>query len=340
MAHRGVWGLLLLVVALVLVGCESGKPAAAKADPGAAVDGALTSLGQQAAVAYRIGEETLNVTRTGLAQGTLSLKDQQVKVLRAGGVLYLRAPAEYWQAQGMQQDRATEYGSRWARSVLAFELGGTLAPADVARTLRAAVTTSTPAERTMLADGTDVFDVGGLRVTATQPYRVVSIDPALLGPAVVNALGTGPLNVDALDAAKLTALHEAFGQSVQDLAQPFVAGPVIATTVSSNDLKCAAAGSCIDTVQVENKLIGDAPDAAARLVLKSSVTSAQLGAKDCGQELVTPLNGSATMTCSVQFALPKLTGSAKVEAVPTVAAEPVAVVDPAALDREVAADLG
>ncbi|HVV13814.1 hypothetical protein [Amycolatopsis sp.] len=337
MSRRAVGGLLALVGVLLLGACEPSTPSGEKADPNAAVNGALDAFAAQTAIAYRVGADTLNVTRAGLVQGTLSLQDQQVGVLRAGGALYLRAPSQYWQAQGMQGDRAAEYGARWSRSVLPFELGS-LAPADVVRTLRGAVSATTPAERLVLADGTDVFDVGGLRVTARQPYRVVSIDPTLLGPVAAQALGTTPVTVHAV--TDLPALQAAFGQSSHDLGQPFVAGPVIATTVSANNLTCTAGGSCTDVVRVENRLIGDAPAASARLVLKSAVTSAQLGAQECGQELVAPLNDSATMTCSVRFTLPKLTGSAKVAAVPTVTAEPVAVVDPAAVDREVATELG
>lgn len=331
---------LALVAALVLSACEPSSPSGSGPDPRTAFDGALSALSGQTAVAYDLAEgATLNVTGKGLVQGTLPLGGQRVSALRAGGDLYLRAPAEYWHEQGMAADRAAEYGARWARSMLAFDPGWTFAPAIVAQVLRATLPSPTRSSRMTLADGLDVFDIGGLRITSLPPYRVVSFEPALLGPGVAQTFGDARIGVLGRPPDQFGGLRAAFDGDVDSLGQPFVAGPVVAATVTDNTLRCTAAGACTDTLQVSNKLLGDAPRASARLVLKSSVTSSSLGGQDCGQEVVTPLNGTTTMSCSVRFTLPKLTGTAKVAAVPTVTAEPVAIVDTEGFKQAAAAEL-
>jgi hypothetical protein len=340
MRQRVVGGFLALVAALPLAGCEMAPSAGTAPDPRAAVEGALDALAGQTAVAYRLPETTLNVTKSGLVRGSLPLKGQQVQAFQAGGDLYLLASPAYWQAQGMPADRAGEYGARWARSVLAFDPGLTLSPAAVAQTLRTVLPPDAQAARVLPENGTEVFDIAGLRVTAVQPYRVVSIEPTLLGAAVAQALGTTSMGVEELPPEQLAALRATLGKTVDGLGQPFVAGPVVATTVTGNTLRCSLTGDCSDTVQVENTLLGDAPKALARLVLRSSVTSSRLGERGCEQELITSLNGSAGMACSVTFALPNMTGTAKVSAVPSVTAEPVATIDPDGLKRQVAAALG
>ncbi|TVT17708.1 hypothetical protein FNH06_30455 [Amycolatopsis acidiphila] len=336
-----VRGCLVVVALLALTGCESTPPSATGPDSRVAVNGALTALSGQTAVAYDLaGGAVLNVTGKGLVQGVLSLRGQQVSALRADGDLYLRAPAEHWRAQGMAAARAAEYGTRWARSQLAFDPGWSFAPPIVAQALRAGLAGAARPSRITLADGLDVFDLAGLRITAVPPYRVVSFPPALLGPAVAQTLGDTTIGVRALQPDELGELRTAFDGAVDSLGQPFVAGPVVATAVSDNTLRCTATGSCTDTVQVSNKLLGDAPRASARLVLKSSVTSSRLGGQDCGQELVTPLNAATTMACSVRYTLPKLAGTAKVSAVPVVTAEPVATVDTEELKQSAATELG
>ncbi|WP_236789363.1 hypothetical protein [Amycolatopsis sp. GM8] len=340
MPRGTVSGFLMLIAVLVLSACEASPPAQHAQDPRAAIDAALTALSAETAVTYDLaGGTVFTVTGKGLAQGMLSLRDQQVSALRAGGDLYLRAPAAYWQAQGMSADRAAQYGTRWARSVLAFDPGWMLAPATIAQTLRTAVQGTVRATRTT-AGGLDVFDTGGLRVTTEPPYRVVSFDSSLLGGGSTQALGDGSVGVRGLRPAELPALRDAYNGAVDSLGQPFVAGPVVAASVTDNALSCTASGACTDTVQVSNKLVGDAPRASARLALTSSVSSSRLGEQSCGQEVVAALDESTTMSCSVKFALPKLSGTAKVSAVPVVTAEPVARVDAAGFKQAAAVELG
>ena len=339
MPRRTVRGLLALVAVLLLTACENAAPAAGP-DPRSAVDSALGALARETAVTYELGTgQAFSVTRQGLVTGTLPVHGQQVQALRAGGDLFLRAPAAHWQEQGMAADRAAEYGARWARAVLAFDPGWTFAPAAVAQALRTAVTPVDRSLRATPADGLDVFDLSGLRVTAAPPYRVVSFAAALLAPIVPETVGRTDIGVQAVEAGRFGDLRTRFDEAVDGLGQPFVAGPVVATTVTGHTLHCTASGACTDTVHVDNDLLGDAPKASARVVLKTSVSSPRLGAQDCGQELVTPLNGASTLSCSVKFTLPKLSGTARVAATPNVTAEPVATVDPAALRDEVAAAL-
>jgi len=341
MPRRVVGSFLVVVASLLLSGCQTVTPEAGGPDPQAAVEGALASLERQATVGYRFSPGTeLNVSRAGLAQGALVLHDQQVDILRAGGSVYVRGPAEYWQAQGMAGDRAAQYGARWARSILAMDPGRALAPDTLARTLRAAIPPGTQAERLTLGDGTELFDIDGLQVTAGEPYRVTSFQPSLLGPLGTQVFGNSAVELRGLDADALAGFRAALHRDVDALGQPFVAGPAVAAKVTQNTMRCAANGSCTDSVQVTTQLLGDAPQALARLVLKSSITSNQLGSRDCGQELVVPLNEPATMSCSVKFTVPRTGGATKVAGTPTVTAEPVTVPDVPALRQEIASALG
>ncbi|HVW39897.1 MAG TPA: hypothetical protein VHC18_00970 [Amycolatopsis sp.] len=294
-----------------------------------------------AALSYRLPSgATFTAARGGLARGTLTLADEQVPALRVGGNLYLRASPRYWTAQGMSPERANEYGARWARSVLTLDPGMALAPDVLARALRSAIPPGTRAEPLTLGDGTQLYDIQGLQVTAEAPYRVTSFKPSLLGPAGPPVLGNTAVEVHAVGDDGRADLRTGLDDDVAGLGQPFVAGPAVATNVTENALRCTPTGMCTDSVQVGTELIGEAPQAHARLVLKSSVTSGQLGTRDCGQELVAPLNVAVSMSCGVKFILPKADGAAKVFAVPTVTAEPIAVVDLAAVKQEIATALG
>lgn len=336
-----VGSFLVVVAALVLSACQMSEPAANGPDPQVAVEGALASLEREAMIGYRFpGGTALDVSSTGLAQGTLFPHDQQVHILRAGGSVYVRGPAEYWRSQGMSAERAGQYGARWARSILALDPGRALAPNSLARAFRSAIPPGTQAERLTLGDGTELFDVDGLQVTAAQPYRVTSFRPSLLGPLGQQVLGNSPVELQGLSADGLADFRTALRRDVDDLGQPFVAGPAVAASVTKNTMRCAASGSCTDTVEVTPQLLGDAPQALARLVLTSSVTSNQLGSRECGQELVVPLNEPVTMSCSVKFAVPRTGGATKVSGVPTVTAEPVAVLDLAGIKQEIASTLG
>jgi hypothetical protein len=343
MSRHLVRGLLWFAVAALLAGCEVSSSGERGSDPMAAVESALASLAGQAAVVYRLaGGNTLNVTKNGLVQGTIPLDGGQARVLQVSGDLYLSASPAYWQARGMAASRAAEYGNRWARSALAFDLGRSLNPAALARELAAGLPSTLRAEPVPLPDGTTVFDVGGLRVTAGEPHRVVDIAPVLLGPAVAQLFGNLPLALDGLSTTQLGPVRAAFDDTVDGLGQPFVAGPVVAAVVTRNTLHCIQSGECTDVVRVANTLVGDAPEAAARVVLRTSMTSGPLGEQECGQALVVPLNGEVDMSCSVRFTLPKRArgGTATVVAVPSATAEPVAVFDPASLKQEVATELG
>ncbi|HJQ45026.1 MAG TPA: hypothetical protein VJ870_01720 [Amycolatopsis sp.] len=340
MSRRVVGGFLGAVAVLLVSACHPAVGPAARPDPQAAVEGALTWLEGQAAAGYHLPSgATFTAARGGLARGTLTLAGQPAQALRAGGNLYLRAPAAYWTAQGMSPERANEYGARWARSVLPLDPGRDLAPDVLARALRSAIPDGARAELLTLGDGTELFDVQGLQVTATAPYRVTSFKPSLLGPAGPPVLGTTAVEVNPVGPAGQADLRTGLGDDLDGLGQPFVAGPVVATRVTENTLRCTAVPTCTDSVQVGTEPIGDAPQALARLVLKSSV-SGELGTRDCGQELVAPLGAPVSLSCVVKFDLPKVAGRSEVSAVPTVTAEPVAVVDVPGIRQEIGAAPG
>ncbi|NYI89439.1 hypothetical protein HNR02_002762 [Amycolatopsis endophytica] len=273
------------------------------------------------------------MTRGGLAEGHLPLRGEQVKALRVGGALYVSASSAYWRGQGMSAPRAAQFGGQWARADrgVPFDPGRDMAPQAVATALRAAL----PATAAPVKVG-DAFDLAGLRVTTTAPYRVLSFPPRLLGPEAAE-LGPGEIG---LDDVHLAELRTRLDDGVDGLGQPLIAGPAVAANVTDHDLHCTSNGACTDTVRVANRLLGTAPSAAARVQLDSVVTSDALGARTCAHEAVLPLGTSADLSCSVRFTLPRADGATKLHAAPTVSAEPVAVVDPGALKQGVAAELG
>ncbi|WAL66586.1 hypothetical protein ORV05_01845 [Amycolatopsis cynarae] len=338
--------LLGFAAAMALTGCDApSPPSGAEAAPAtaAAVQSALATLADQVAIGYGLPSGALlYVTRNGLAQGSLTLNGQQVRVLRAGGRLFVSASADYWRAQGMPPDRAEGYGARWTRTSLGFDLGGSLNPTTVAHELGAGLTPDQQAARETLPDGTEILDVHGLRVTAAPPHRVVSVASGLLGPAVAQALGDLPVSVTVPSGPKLADMRAAFDATVDALGRPPVAGPSITATVTGNTLRCGSGGGCTDQVRVVNRSSGAEPGTAARIQLKTSVSSTELGTRSCGQELVVPVNSTVDLSCSVRFSLPRVSGTTTttVTAVPEVSAEPVAILDPGALKHEVAAELG
>ncbi|OXM73245.1 MULTISPECIES: hypothetical protein [Amycolatopsis] len=324
-------GLAVLVLVL-LVSCEA-PPRPAAPDPLSVVDSALSALAAEPAVAYRVGDTTLVVTKGGLAEGRFRLGDEPVQALRVGGSLYVRASPAHWQRQGMSAPRAERFGAQWTRADrgMPFDPGRLLPPQVVAAALRAALPRGVPPVRVG-----DVFDLAGLRVTATSPHRVLGFPPAFLGP-VAGELGPHEI---ALGDVHLPGLRDRLDDEVAGLGQPLIAGPVVAARVTDHDLRCAANGACTDTVRVDNRLLGAAPSAAARINLTSTVTSDALGARTCAREVVLPLDTAADVSCSVKFTLPRTDGATRLQAAPSVTAEPVAVVDPDALKRDVAAELG
>ncbi|MDQ0379136.1 hypothetical protein [Amycolatopsis thermophila] len=325
-------GLAVLVLVLtVLAGCEAPRPAP---DPRAVVDSALAALAAEPAVAYRLPDATLTVTRGGLVEGRIPLRGEHVKALRVGGALYVFASPAYWQAQGMSAARAARFGGQWTRADrgMPFDPGRALAPQVVAAALRAAL----PAGALPVRAG-DAVDLAGLRVSTTVPHRVLSFPPAFLGP-VAAELGSPEVQLD--DDVHLDDLRTRLDEGVAGLGQPLIAGPAIAANVTGHDLRCTTGGACTDSVRVDNRLLGTAPGVLARVVFTSTVTSDALGARTCARELVLPLDTPADIACSVRFTLPRTDGATRIHAAPTVTAEPVAVVDPDALRRDVAAELG
>ncbi|GHF00840.1 hypothetical protein GCM10017786_37140 [Amycolatopsis deserti] len=324
-------GLAVLVLVL-LVSCEA-PPRSAAPDPRSVVDSALSALAAAPAVAYRLSGATLTVTKGGLAEGELPLESEPVRALRVGGSLYVRASPAYWQRQGMSATRAARFGAQWTRADrgMPFDPGRLLAPQVVAAALRAAL----PRGALPVQAG-GAFDLAGLRVSTTPPYRVLGFPPTFLGP-VAGQLGPHEI---ALGDVRLPDLRDRLDEQLADLGQPLIAGPVVAAQVTDHDLRCAANGACTDTVRVDNRLLGAAPSAAARVNLTSTVTSDTLGARTCEREVVLPLDTAADVSCSVRFTLPRADGATRLQAAPSVTAEPVAVVDPGALKRDVAAELG
>ncbi|MEU0510460.1 hypothetical protein [Amycolatopsis sp. NPDC006125] len=324
-------GLAVLVLVL-LVACEAPQRPASP-DPRSAVDEALTALAGEAAVAYRVPGATLTVTKGGLVEGQVPVQDDTVRALRVGGSLYVRASPAYWQRQGMSAPRAERFGSQWTRADrgVPFDPGRLMAPQVVAAALRAALPVGV-----LPVEVGGALDLGGLRVTATSPHRVLSFPPAFLGPI---AGQFGPHEI-ALGDVHLPGLRERLDEGVAELGQPLIAGPVVAARVTDHELRCTAGGACTDTVRVDNRLLGAAPGAAARVSLTSAVTSDALGTRTCAREVVLPLDTAADVSCSVKFTLPRADGATRLQAAPSVTAEPVALVDPGALNRDIAAELG
>jgi hypothetical protein len=355
----------VLLLGGLLAGCQAVVPGTAgvsaadrqtaerRAEQRAAVDAALTALGQAPAVALKATvngtEQQFRVTRGGTAIGGLPLEGRVVQVTAAGGQFYLQADADYWKAHAI--DEGTQFGTGWVRSAgseLPFDPAARFAPAALADGLRKALAgldrLGEPV-KAKLPDGTEVYQLGTaptvLRVSTAKPNRVVSFAPALLDPQAGPKFGT-EFQVAALGGDALKTFRADVDAAVGGLGQPFE-GLVQASAVVTNDkLDCKDfVGSCTTTVDVSNSVVGSPSSGAKSVVhitLTVEVSAESLGAQTCTAEADAEPYATIKLSCAVKFRLPNRTASYQVLSKPSAKAEVRAALDAGAVKQQVAAD--
>ncbi|WP_370968727.1 hypothetical protein [Amycolatopsis sp. cg9] len=363
-AGRGMAAAVLLLGGL-LAGCQVAVPGTAgvsaadrqtaerRAEQRAAVDAALTALGQAPAVALKAtvkgAEQQFRVTRGGTAVGGVPLEGGVVQVAAVGGQFYLQADADYWKAHAI--DEGTQFGTSWVRSLgseLPLDPAARFAPAALADGLRKALAgldrLGEPV-KAKLADGTEVYQLGAapsvLRVTAARPNRVVSFAPALLDPQAGPKYGA-EFQVVPLAGDALKAFHTDLDTTVGALGSPFE-GLVQASAVVTNDkLDCKDfVGSCTTTVDVSTSVVGSPAGGEKSVVhinLSVEVSADSLGAQTCTTAADAEPYATVKMSCTVKFKLPNKTASYQVLSKPNATAEVRAALDANAVKQKVAAE--
>jgi hypothetical protein len=354
----GVSVLTLVAVAL-LGGCQVAVTGAAggvaadqqkadrRAEERAAVGGAVGSLQIQPVVIYHstLGgtDLGLRVTKGGTLEGLLPVGGQSVQVVGFEGQLYVAASADYWKAQGAP--KPDNFANRWTRvdpSDLPADPAAVLTPAGLgARLAKALATADQLAEpvRAKLADSTEVYEVttrdGVLKVTAAQPYRLVSFDPAMLAP---NGKSLGAeMRVEQVSAETIRKFHDDFDTAVGALGTPADSVAQASVTITDNKLDCNGGnGSCTSSVSVDNSVVGGDPKTSTVHIAMTSVVSADgLGTQTCTGDVTTSPNASVTIPCSVKFAVPNRTAQYKVTSMPSATADVLASVDVNAVKQKI-----
>ncbi|KDN16289.1 hypothetical protein [Amycolatopsis rifamycinica] len=355
----------VLLLGGLLAGCQvavagtAGVSAADKAtadrraEQRAAVDAALTALGQSPAIALKStvkgAEQQFRISRGGYAVGALPLDGRFVQVTVAAGQFYLQADADYWKAHAI--DEGTQFGTSWVRTLgseLPFDPAARFAPPALAEGLRKALAgldrMGEPV-KAKLPDGTEVYQLGAapsvLRVTTAKPNRVVSFAPAMLDSRAGAQYGA-EFGVAALAGDAVKTFHTDLDNAVAGLGQPFE-GLVQASAVVTNQvLDCKDfVGSCTTTVDISNSVVGtpaSGEKSVVRISLSVDVSAESLGAQTCTAAGDAEPYKAIKLSCAVKFKLPNRTASYQVLSKPNATAEVRANLDVNAVKQKVAAE--
>ncbi|MBB4688274.1 hypothetical protein [Amycolatopsis jiangsuensis] len=327
-----------------------------RAQQQSAVDAALRALEQAPALQYdttvkdaagKPADLSFRITRGGDGLGALPFEGTAVRLVEPQGGLFLSADASYWKSHGLEENSA-KFGTGWVQTVgteLPIDPAARLAPPKLADGLRASLGSlyrSGPPQRQKLADGTEVYELGGglgaLQVSVAEPHRVVSFAPALLDPLGGAKLGAG-FRVRPLAGPELKQFHTDFDAAVDGLGQPFDGLAQASVRVLNDKLDCQDyVGSCKTTVDVENTVVGSRPGSkpTVHLTLTVEISADSLGAQSCTTQGDAAADSTISMSCSVKFSLPNRTASYQVLAKPTAVGEVRAPVDAKALKAKLA----
>jgi hypothetical protein len=350
---------IAVAVGTLLGGCQVALPGSAaisaadqlkadkRAERSAAVDGALTALGNQPVAVYHSTlngtDLVLRITKSGTMLGSLPVDGQAVRIIDVDNQLYISASADFWKAHG--SSAGDTFAKGWARADatdLALDPGSLLTPDGASHKLRSGLSTMDQLAdplSTKPADGTEVFEVGTgagkLQVTTAQPYRVVSFAPALLETVLGKAFGD-EFRLDPVTPDVVKKFHEDLDTAVGELGRPADSVAQASVSITDNKLDCNGGnGSCTATVQVENSLVGaDMKASTIHLVMTSVVTADSLGTQTCTGEASATPNTSSTLVCTVKFKLPNRTAAYKVVSMPSATGDVLATVDPERLKQK------
>ncbi|WP_067489037.1 hypothetical protein [Actinomadura hibisca] len=262
---------------------EAGRQLTAK--PGMRYDGTLTLNGKPV-------NATLQVTRNGVASGTLTAGALKADLVTAGGVTYVRAGTAFWRDHAGETGRADDYTGRWTKapaSLFGVDVRDLLGPKAIAAALLKAPA-KPPAENVA---GTPAYRVKTPRadylVTNAPPYRLLAVQTA----------GHGDPRFGATEIADPGPLFAAVRPRVASLpgavdpALRFAPGKLTFVNCNENTSGC--------TVSVPASLTepkGSAP-AGARAVLRATVTSGAQVLGQCRGSGAVPANGQLVLRCTV-----------------------------------------
>jgi hypothetical protein len=303
-----------------------------------AVDAALKALENQPVAVFH---STLNgtdlllrVTKDGTAQGTIPVDGQSVQVVEVDKQLFVAASADYWKGRGSTAgDRYAKGWARAAASDLPVDPATSLTPSGAAEKLRKSVAgfeqLAEPV-RNKLADGTEVFEVGGangLKVTTAAPHRLVSFAPTMLD-AKGKALGT-EMRVDAVTPDTVKKFRDELDAAVGGLGTPADSVAQASINITDNKLDCnGGSGSCTSTVSMENAVVGgDSKSSTVHIVMTSVVSADELGSQTCTGEVNAAPNTASTIPCTVKFNVPNRTAQYRVTSLPTAVGDVLAALD-------------
>ena len=341
-------GCQLAVSGVAGVSAADQQKASRRAEQRAAVDAALTALESQLVAVYHStlngADIMLRVTKGGTMQGSLPIDGQAVQVVDVDNQLYIAASAEYWKARG--STAGERYAKGWARAAasdLPLDPDAVLTPAGASSKLRKSLSALDPLAdpvRTKVADGTEVFEVGGelgvLKVTTAEPHRLVSFAPALLDDTKGQALGT-EMRLDPITGDTVKKFHGDLDAAVGALGQPADSVAQASVTITDNKLNCnGGSGSCTSTVSMENAVVGgDAKSSTVHIVMTSVVSADILGTQTCTGEVSAAPNTASTVPCTVMFKVPNRTAQYRVTSLLSATGDVLAAPDINAIKQQI-----
>ncbi|MGH3273190.1 MAG: hypothetical protein ACRDNZ_02555 [Streptosporangiaceae bacterium] len=122
---------------------------------------------------------TLSVTRAGTVEGSYTAGGSQISRVTIQGVTYLKAPTEFWMADGVGAAEARQAGGHWARAPAdtASISFAALTPVQIARTLKSAGPNPQSVSGTFRGTKVVVLTAGGTSyyITAGVPHRLIHV---------------------------------------------------------------------------------------------------------------------------------------------------------------------
>lgn len=187
-----------LLATLVVVGLFVGdgrlgdRPPAPERTAAAQLRRAAARLADAAAARYRgvvaaggkRSRVDLRVTRHGAAHGTMTVDDDELRLLAVDGRTFIKGDEGFWRSSGMaDEDLLREYAGHWVGmppAELGLDVPGTLAPAELGRAVEQEAATTGVLVENALLDGAPVKRVTTARwnvyLAATDPRRILRIE--------------------------------------------------------------------------------------------------------------------------------------------------------------------
>jgi restriction endonuclease fold toxin 2 of polymorphic toxin system/pretoxin HINT domain-containing protein len=320
----------LLLVALVAVGgfiglAGSGPDEQERARARAMLSSALDELSKEALVRYRGGlpgsAATMvdaQVTRSGIALGTMQLGHSRVRVLAVDGKRFVRADAAFWSRHGaFQPSLARIYASRWVQvgPQTVPAVAALRTPAQLATWLRASADPDAAEMSDARVDGAKAkridFGEGAVYVTPAKPYRVLRILRSEDSGGKSTAAVPGSLLLASASAAEdsegadFAVQYDALIDDVKSQTRKLdkAVNPQIRFT-NTPAFSCATGGTCTASTSVSNIVTGEGK-ASGRITVTLTASMTALGQTlQCSAQTAMLPNATTRLSCSASFRTP------------------------------------